>query len=576
MKRRNLFSTIIIPAVTGMMMLMIAGNAAYAIGTPAGTTITTVAKVDYKAASTSDTRSISSDPVVITVAYKVAIDITSALAASATTDGTTIEIPFTVTNQGNATDDFALSVTGGTRPTGGTLGWSVAFVKASDGSAASTVNLASGSSISLKARVTIPFDVDNTTTVDGTSYTILVKATSQMNDADVPYNIVNEHGASDAFTATVPISKPLISVNVTSTPADPSSMKPGDALTYSIVVNNTGSAAATSLNVDWAYVSSLFSSVTPAADAGLAKFSIASIAAGGSSTLTFTTTISPTLAAGTYTVGDAASKVVYSDGNGSRTWTYDAPKSFTVITVKGFSIAVDPATTDYTVEPGASKSYTLKVKNWGNVADGFTIANADGTGDNLTGATYSFDENDVATVEPGAVKDIVFTVTAPEGAIDKKVSVQTITVTRKSTGGATPVGSPSPVLSNLTTTVSGALLSITLVGTNLDDGAKLANPDPGQRIQYEVTITNNGSRPALSVSSQNTSPFPVGDIQMGKVDIDADGNGTYEITDQADGATFGAGGAGSVVNSSGTVKVTFPPIPKDGIVRYKYVITLTK
>ena len=162
MKRKNLFSTLWTALLLSALISAIPSSVFAqlgATGTPAGTTISSTATVNYKAAVNSTDRSKLSNEVIIMVAYKVSSEIVAGTAPANTTDGTTIYAAFTLTNHGNAPDIFNLTSAHGT----GTnpypnSGWAISFVDGSDATI-TNVALASGASATIRAKIVITYEI---------------------------------------------------------------------------------------------------------------------------------------------------------------------------------------------------------------------------------------------------------------------------------------------------------------------------------------------------------------------------------------------------------------------------------
>ena len=116
MKRKNLFSKIGVIAVIVSLIMVASSPHAFAAGTRAKTTITTAAQAQYHSGAGSDQRTVQSDPVILTVAYKVVINVPgSPNVIDNQVDGVTVQSSFTVTNSGNYDDTFSLPISG-TKP----------------------------------------------------------------------------------------------------------------------------------------------------------------------------------------------------------------------------------------------------------------------------------------------------------------------------------------------------------------------------------------------------------------------------------------------------------------------------
>jgi len=104
--KRRIFSILLVLAV-----LQGFASGAWAAGTPAGTTISNQAYVDYKDANGNAMPRVFSNTVTVTVSQVAAVSTTPETMANSAVAGTNIAYPVTITNDGNGTDTFALEVT---------------------------------------------------------------------------------------------------------------------------------------------------------------------------------------------------------------------------------------------------------------------------------------------------------------------------------------------------------------------------------------------------------------------------------------------------------------------------------
>jgi uncharacterized repeat protein (TIGR01451 family) len=164
--------------------------------------------------------------------------------------------------KGSSTDPFAITVSGGTA------------------TATATADIASGSSYTFTLTVTAPQSLGN-----GAAFNDTASVTSSNPDSDLSNN-------SQTATATIENDNtlPAISVSVTG----PSSGNEGGSFTYQITVQNTGSAAATSVVLTdllpslLNYKSATTSQGTYSPSAGLVTFTVGTINAGSTVTASVT------------------------------------------------------------------------------------------------------------------------------------------------------------------------------------------------------------------------------------------------------------------------------------------------
>jgi len=238
-------------------------------GTPQGTIIENQLSAAY-ASTDGGSRDFGGDSnaTTTTVGYAPAVDLSATATAQSGDPGDQMVYPFTVTNNGNATDTVDISYNSG-------AGWTWAFWVDSDGngvpgtggdilltdtdgdSVLDTDDMTAGESVGLLAVAAIPAG-----TSDGTTDTLTVTGTSSV-DTDV----------SDSQPFTTTVTAPVLSISKSVTPS--TDQPPGTELTYTVQVTNSGSGNATSIVV----TDAVPSSTTYKADSILTGSSLGSLTA---------------------------------------------------------------------------------------------------------------------------------------------------------------------------------------------------------------------------------------------------------------------------------------------------------
>jgi len=218
-------------------VLMVALSAtAYAVGTPAGTVITTTVTVTYE---DSGANPFSTNASVTTTVSQVAAVQTAPDNSSNVVAGETVCYPHTVINLGNGTDNFEITASS-------TQGWTVTLYEDINNNGAydagidvllddddsdttpDTGNLAADDSLRIIVCIQVPGAAPDAT-VDVTTVT----ATSDFD------------GTNESATNTATVATPSIAVTKSVSP--PGNQAPGTTLTYTIVVTNTGTGTASNV-----------------------------------------------------------------------------------------------------------------------------------------------------------------------------------------------------------------------------------------------------------------------------------------------------------------------------------------
>jgi len=225
----NRFATRTTLALGICFMLAAASGPAWAAGTPAGTSITNQATVDYTDVNGNSLQALSN--VVTTVVSQVATVTVAPDRATSGTPGDTLYFAHDVTNLGNGTDTFDLTAVSSN-------GWATVIYADNDASgtfsAGDTVITDTGSLLANGVQMIIVEITVAAGTASGTVDTTTITATSQFNA-----------GVQDTATDTITVNAPNVVAVKSVLPAGP--QPPGTVLTYSIVVTNNGTSNASAV-----------------------------------------------------------------------------------------------------------------------------------------------------------------------------------------------------------------------------------------------------------------------------------------------------------------------------------------
>ena len=246
------------------------------------------------------------------------------------------------------------------------------------------------------------------------------------------------------------------------------------------------------------YVSSTTSQGTVNSSGNPILFTIGTIAAGGSASVTVTLNVPSGATLGT--VYTNAMNVTYTAG--SETFTSSSnSRSVTVGVTRG--VGISPTSTASTHEPDDSIKYYFTLKNTGNKKD--VLLMSYGSSKSLPWKFYKdvnnngiYDINDTQLAITDSVQfsdslHIIAIVVCPITVTDLDNDVTSFTVT--SSGDNTKFQS-----SVATTTIDIAILSITKAV------APIGNQPPGTQMTYTVTYSNTGHGKAYNVTIKDLAP----------------------------------------------------------------------
>jgi phospholipase C len=349
------------------------------------------------------------------------------------------------------------------------------------------------------------------------------------------------------------------------------SVKPAKTTTYTATANGaSGSTPATATATVTVGGASTAPTVTITANP-------ASIAAGGSSTLTVTATnattvtvtgsdgSSKTLAAtgGTLTVTPAATTTYTATATGA-TGTTPATATATVTVTGSAAPTVTVVANPTTIVAGTSSTLTIVATN----ATSVTVAGSDGTSYTLAAATGG-----IQKVSPSATT--TYTVTAT-GAGGSATATATVTVTAAPPPPPAPVvtltGNPTTITaggsSTLTVTAQNAT-SLTIAGT---DGSSFTQPalpvgggtetiTPKATTTYTATASNvTGNATATVIITVNQPPSPTVTIAANPASIATGGSSTLTVaaTNATSVTVTGTDGSSYTLAASGGKQTVSP------------------
>ncbi len=488
--------------------------------TPAGTTITNFAEATYEDANNNPLPKVISNVVTIIVKQVAGTEISPPTAAKDALKGSTIYYSAAITNTGNGNDTFNID-------TSGLPGdWQVQVYQDVDGDGIydagtdilltdsngdgiiDTGDLAAGEVSNILLAVTTPADAVNGTTED------LLVTSESVYDSTVSY--------TSTFTTTVSIA--VLDVNKVS---DNYSPQPGDEVTYTITVDNSGSSPATNVLISdpipsgTTYVSGSMllngSSLTDIdgdddgdynyTAPGTVTVSIAQVNSGESYQLSFNVIVDSDLESGTGVANVAT--VSFSDENGNPQEPVNSNTSqFNVDQIAGVDMVINQNL--YHVNPGDTVTIPVEVINTGNGVDTYN-GNADANyfswefycdinanGEIDSTDVLCTDSNgdgiyDTDQVNSGSTRYLLATTTIPAGTADQ---------TTENLGLTAISVFDSNVSDTENVTIQVHAPNLALDKTVSPTGEQ----EPGSVLTYTISVANNGTGIARNVFVTDAIP----------------------------------------------------------------------
>ena len=450
------------------------------------------------------------------------------------TQGATVTFDNVITNDGNATDRFNVSIASNSFPSGTsyilykTDGNSPLLDTNNDG-VPDTGPIAPGGSYTVKLKVTLPSNISG-----GGPYVIQKRARSVSDPNEetlIPDELTTITGNTVDLTAVAEVTNGSSLGDGAGPEADTvkaEAADPGNTVSFDLYVNNTSTVSDNFdliISTDETFGSiSLPSGVAVSFkdQSGSVITNTGTINAGSSKQITMEITLPEDAPAGLNS---------YYVRSLSPSTTAEDIIHLGVITNTVRDISISPNNSGQ-IYPGGSVVYTHTIINNGNVAEddgsstielthtnsnsGFNSVvylDSDGDGEIDTGEPIIDQVSDLGTFQPGDEKQVIVKVTATPGVTEGLNN--TTTVTLSITGTIDGVAAPADVDANDVTTVitsNVALVKKQSLDANgdgtADNSYSTGNVQaiPGQGVMYEIKVTNLGTEAVDDVSINDAIP----------------------------------------------------------------------
>lgn len=491
----------------------------------------------------------NSNTVPFAVTQTGAVTMTGQTVAGPAAPGSTTPFSNTVTNTGNGTDSFNITVSAGNYPAGTAfqLFKSDGLTPLVDTNGDGTVDtgpLAPGATYSVILKATLPPSATNA----GAPFSVSKTATSVF-DPSKSATAVDTLTAIAAATADLTNNLPT-AAGVPGAGAGPEGapqatnvVNPGSTTVFTLVANNTGPSP-DSYNLGASTVSTFATQTLPAgwtvtfrADGGAGNCSTTgatisntgSVPAGGNAIICAVVNVPAGFAAG-------ASELYFRTLSPTSGATDSLHDRVSVNAVRSISFTPNGAGQTY---PGGSYVYSHTLANNGNVSEGngtlssVAVASANNQSGWTSTVFYDADNNGVldatdpqvtgnlnavaglgAGLANGQAITLFTKVIAPSGAVPGAVNTTTVTVT--TTNGSYTTTVPAPAVATDSTTVIAGNLSLIKAqaldtacagptGATVYAAANLS-AKPGECVLYRITVTNVGSVNATTVVVSDATP----------------------------------------------------------------------
>jgi uncharacterized repeat protein (TIGR01451 family) len=603
---------IVLSLAVVLFATVVAASPARAAGTLAGTAISNQAYGDYKDANSNAMPRVYSNTVTTTVSRVAGVAMVPPTVTSVAKNGDTVDFLTQLFNTGNAADNqtFTYATSGDWTPTTVQMWWDKdnshtyttgdeLLTETSPGS--KTYKTVNGAGTPVGAPVDDDYDLIVRLTVpsgapalDNTNSVVTITTKSDFDSTKT---------AIGTYTTTVQAA--VIAAVKTHTPAgSPTQLQPGETITYTITLTNSGTTAGNTVVVSdplpagLAFVpGSLKTGATVGAltartdasdndgisyDAGTRTVSVPdgatslTLAAGATWVIRFQAVVNAGVPSGTTITNQAT--VSYTSGT-NHVEMRTGGDTFFVSTLAGIDLnSTDPPKTG---DPGDVITHAFIVKNNGNATDivnlgylstqGWTWtiwvdANGDGipgtSGDHLITDTNGDGKLDTGNLPEDGSIALLAVATIPVGTANG--TAETVTLTGTSVDDLTKTDAQA-----FTTTVRAPVLTVVkrlvavlapggetpCVPTNTTNGSP-CTVVPGSELTYTVTVTNSGNGNATSVVITDIVPLHT-TYKPGSIKTGATLGTLTSRTDVADGdgAEYNAGSNSIVVPDGGALTI---------------------
>jgi fimbrial isopeptide formation D2 family protein/uncharacterized repeat protein (TIGR01451 family) len=587
-----------------LLAAAVAAPPAMAVGTLAGTAISNQAYADYKDANSNAMPRVYSNTVTTTVSQVAGANIVPPTVTSTGKNGDVIYYLVQLFNNGNAKDTQTFKYeTSGWTPTKVRMFHDVNNSHLYDAGDVLLTETAPGTFKTVNGGGA-PSQID-----PDDDYDVIMEVTVPTGLADNASNVIkitttsdfdNTKTATGTYTTTVLAA--AIAAAKTHTPAGtPTYLKPGDLITYTITLTNSGSSDGTVVTVtdplpaNVTYLpgslkvsvnGAAFAVKTDAADNDGVKYDTGtrsviapdgpalSLPAGQTWAVQFQATLNAGTSSGSAVVNQAS--VSYTSGASNVTVQTNGDTCL-VSTLSGINLT--STATPKTGNPGDQTVYLFTALNNGNTTDTINLTPTstqgwtwklwvDSNGDGIPGTDGDYlltDTNGDGKIDTGALPqngtiNLLAVATIPVGAANG--TTDTITI-----AGASATDTTKTKTQSFTTTVKAPVMSVVkaLISVQAPGGGATCTPTntttgagctvvPGSVLTYTVTATNSGAGNATTVvltdiTSQYTT-YKAGSIKTGS------SVGTLTARSDAtdgDGAAYNTGSNAVVVPDGGTL-----------------------
>jgi uncharacterized repeat protein (TIGR01451 family) len=555
-------------ALAALALVLLMQSPALGAGTAAGTVITNQAYADYQDPNGNDMTRVFSNSVTTIVSQVAGVDVVPATSSKVGAANSTVMYLLEIFNTGNGNDvyDFAYAVTAGWTPTAVQFYHDVNNNHTFD---AGTDPIVSSPYVTGTVAADDDFDVFMFVTVpagaaDNSQSVIRVTATSRFDGTVTDFGVY-----------TITVSSAVVTAIKSHVPSRP---KPGDTVTYTLTLTNSGTANASNIVVtdaipgNMTFVPGSISisgvSKTDAADADTADYnattagavtvSLGTLNSGGSATsFSFQARVNAAVAANTAITNQAS--INYNSGLNALSSTSNGDTLFV-----GTNAAAEIAatTTSASADPGDTVTYAFTVTNNGNDSDTFDLTTGssrgwtwtiwvDANGDGIAGndGDYRLTDSDgdgvidTGSLTAGQSLSLLAVATVPAGTPDRAVDVLTITAT---SSNDTAISDSQSFSTTITSPVLTLSKTVTPAGSQ----------PPGTTLTYTITATNTGTGIATRVVITDVVPanttYVAGSILTGPT---VAGLTARTDANDGDGALYDSGTDAVIVGAAGNESI---------------------